>query len=78
MSKLIDRLAVEYRSLCDQYDAVLSTCDVENRDPDPVEAAQLDQLRSEMDPLGSRLMELKETEDRRWAAVRAQLPCRGT
>ena len=71
MSKLIDRLAVEYRSLCDQYDAVLSTCDVENRDPDPVEAAQLDQLRSEMDPLGSRLMELKETEDRRWAAVRA-------
>jgi HK97 family phage major capsid protein len=70
-NRLMDRLTGEYRTLSDQYDEILTRCDDENRDPDDKEAANLDGLRSEMAPLGERLIELRETEDRRYAAVRA-------
>jgi HK97 family phage major capsid protein len=70
-NKLIDRLGADYRSLSDQYDAILNRCDEEGRDPDAAEATLLDGLRSEMQPLGDRLIELRETDDRRTAAVRA-------
>jgi HK97 family phage major capsid protein len=71
MNRWIDRLASDYRTLSDQYDAVLNTCDAEGRDPTDSEALQLDGLRSEMAPLGDRLIELRETDERRWAAVRS-------
>jgi HK97 family phage major capsid protein len=70
-NRLMDRLADEYRALSTQYDEILTRCDDEGRDPNDHEAQNLDGLRSEMGPLGERLIELRETEDRRYAAVRA-------
>jgi HK97 family phage major capsid protein len=70
-NRLMDKLAVDYRQLTEQYEAILNRCADENRDPDENEAANLDGLRSEMSPLGARLIELRETDERRLAAVRA-------
>ena len=70
-NRLLDRLSTEYRALSDQYDEILTRCDDEGRDPTDHEAANLDGLRSEMGPLGERLVELRDTDDRRYAAVRA-------
>jgi HK97 family phage major capsid protein len=70
-NRLMERLSNEYRALSTQYDEILTRCDDEGRDPNDHEAANLDGLRSEMGPLGERLIELRETEDRRYAAVRA-------
>jgi hypothetical protein len=70
----MQRLYDDYKGLCDQYDGVLGRCEEEGRDPDDHEAAILDGLRSEMQPLGERLVELRETDDRRTAALRAMDP----
>jgi HK97 family phage major capsid protein len=70
-NRLLDRLAGDYQTLSDQYDAILERCDSENRDPTDDEVGLLDGLRGEMSPLGDRLVELRETDDRRLAAVRA-------
>ena len=70
-NRLLDRLAAEYRTLSEQYDDVLTRCEDEQRDPSDNESSILDGLRSEMQPLGERLIELRETDDRRYAAVRA-------
>jgi HK97 family phage major capsid protein len=67
----MEKLAVDYRGLVEQYEHILNRCADENRDPSDVEAANLDGLRSEMNPLGDRLVELREVDDRRLAAVRA-------
>jgi HK97 family phage major capsid protein len=79
----MQRLAGDYQTLVDQYETILNRCADENRDPNDQEAANLDGLRSEMTPLGERLIELRETDDRRFAAVRAMsdvpdLPTRDT
>ena len=71
VSRFQDRLAGEYRDMSEQYDAILTRCDNEGRDPTVEETVLLDGLRSEMQPLGERLVELRETDDRRMAAVRA-------
>lgn len=71
MSRLMDKLAGDYRDLTEQYETILNRCADENRDPSDAEAANLDGLRSQMQPLGERLIELRETDDRRAAAVRA-------
>jgi HK97 family phage major capsid protein len=70
-NRLMQRLAGDYQTLVDQYEAILNRCADEGRDPTDEEAGLLDGLRSEMQPLGSRLVELRETDDRRYAAVRA-------
>jgi hypothetical protein len=70
----MQRLYDDYKGLCDQYDEVLGRADLENRDPSGDEAVILDGLRSEMQPLGERLVELREVEERRTAAVRAMDP----
>ena len=70
-NRLMDRLGLEYRALVEQYEGILNRCAEEGRDPDDTEAGLLDGLRSEMGPLGDRLIELRETDDRRMAAVRA-------
>jgi hypothetical protein len=67
----MERLAGDYRVLVDDYELILNRCGDEGRDPTDEEASRLDGLRSEMTPLGERLVELRETDDRRWAAVRA-------
>lgn len=70
-NRLMERLATDYRELTDQYETILNRCAEEERDPSDTEAANLDELRSQMEPLGARLIELRETDDRRMAAVRA-------
>jgi HK97 family phage major capsid protein len=70
-NRLMDKLAGDYRTLTEQYEAVLNRCADEDRDPTDTEAQTLDGLRSEMQPLGDRLVELRATDDRRLAAVRA-------
>src|SRR6516165_9088556 len=70
-NRLMDKLGADYRQLVEQYEGILNRCADEGRDPDDTEAANLDGLRSEMSPLGARLVELRETDDRRMAAVRA-------
>jgi hypothetical protein len=67
----MERLGGDYRALTDQYEAVLNRCGDEDRDPTDSEVALLDGLRSEMEPLGERLVQLRDDEDRRTAAVRA-------
>jgi len=70
----MQRLAGDYQTLVDQYQTIINRCGDEGRDPTGDEAAELDGLRSEMSPLGERLIELRETDDRRLAAVRAITP----
>jgi hypothetical protein len=70
-SRFMERMADEYKTLSEQYDTILNRCDDERRDPTPDEAQILDGLRSEMAPLGDLLIELRETDERRVAAVRA-------
>src|SRR5215472_2716896 len=70
-NRLMQRLGADYQALVDQYEEVLNRAADEQRDPTEAEAGILDGLRSEMQPLGERLVELRETDDRRMAAVRA-------
>jgi hypothetical protein len=67
----MQKLAGDYQKLVESYETILNTCADEGRDPNDAEAGLLDGLRSEMQPLGERLVELRETDDRRYAAVRA-------
>jgi len=70
-NRLMEKLGADYRVLVEQYESLLNRCAEENRDPDDTEAALLDGLRDQMSPLGERLVELREVDDRRMAAVRA-------
>jgi HK97 family phage major capsid protein len=70
-NRLMEKLGSEYRTLSEQYDEILNRCEEAGRDPDDNEAALLENLRSEMGPLGERLVELRDTDERRFAAVRA-------
>ena len=67
----MEKLSTDFTVLTDQYETILNRCADEERDPTDSEAANLVELRSQMEPLGDRLVELKETDDRRMAAVRA-------
>jgi HK97 family phage major capsid protein len=71
MNRLMQRLGADYQALVESYEEILNRAADEQRDPTDAEAATLDGLRSEMTPLGERLVELRETDDRRLAAVRA-------
>ncbi|HEY2303816.1 MAG TPA: hypothetical protein VGH66_18075, partial [Acidimicrobiales bacterium] len=70
-NRLMQQLGGQYQTLVDQYETILNTCADEQRDPTDAEAGLLDGLRSQMHPLGERLVELREVDDRRYAAVRA-------
>ena len=72
-NRLLDSLAEDYRTLSGQYDEILNRCDTEGRDPTDDETGLLEGLRSQMTPLGDRLVELRETDDRRLAALRAMI-----
>jgi HK97 family phage major capsid protein len=71
VNRLMQKLADDYRGLTEQYETILNRCADEERDPTDAEAGVLDGLRTEMQPLGERLVELRATDDRRWAAARA-------
>jgi HK97 family phage major capsid protein len=70
-NRLLERLGNDYNELFARYDTILNRCHDENRDPDGNESTLLDGLRSEMDPLGERIIQLRETEDRRQSTVTA-------
>lgn len=70
-NRLLTRLGSDYNELFERYDAILNRCHDENRDPDESETSLLDGLRSEMDPLGERIVQLRETEDRRQSTITA-------
>ena len=65
-SRFMERMAADYKHLSEQYDGILSRCDDEGRDPNADEVTQLEGLRPEMGPLGDRLIELRETDERRF------------
>jgi HK97 family phage major capsid protein len=71
MNRLMQKLADDYRDLTEQYESILNRCADEDRDPTEHETGLLDGLRTQMEPLGSRLIELRDVDDRRFAAVRA-------
>lgn len=64
-------MAEDYRGLVDQYEEILNRCADESRDPSDNEATNLDGLREQMRPLGERLVELRETDERKSAAAKA-------
>ena len=68
---LIQRLGDRFRSVSDQYDVILSGADIENRDLYPSEDAELNQLRSDMEPLGTHLEDLCNDRDRKESVLRA-------
>jgi hypothetical protein len=68
---LLDTLAERYRSLSESYDAILVRCSEEKRQPNDIEEANLIELRSQMEPLTDRLVELRADEDKRFAAMTA-------
>lgn len=70
-NRLLERLGADYNQLFGQYDNILNRCHDENRDPDDNEVKLLEGLRSEMDPLGERIIQLRETEDRRQTTMTA-------
>jgi HK97 family phage major capsid protein len=67
----MQQLAGQYQTMVEQYETILNRCADEDRDPNDSEAGLLDGLRTQMQPLGERLVELREVDDRRYAAVRA-------
>jgi hypothetical protein len=70
-NRLLERLGADYNGLFERYDAILTRCHDEHRDPNSGEEVELDQLRSDMNPLGERIIQLRETEDRRSATATA-------
>jgi hypothetical protein len=70
MNRLMERLACDFRSLTTEYEMILDRFGDESRDPTDLEAERLDQLRADMQPLGDRLIELRETEERMTASIR--------
>jgi hypothetical protein len=68
-NRLLTRLGNDYTNLFDRYDAILNRCHDEGRDPTGGEEVELDQLRSDMTPLGERIVQLRETEDRRASTI---------
>jgi HK97 family phage major capsid protein len=76
-NRLLERLGQDYKNLFDEYDQILNRCHAENRDPTSSEEGELTGLRSIMEPLGDRIVQLREDDDRRTAAVRAMTPAGG-
>ena len=70
-NRLLEKLGADYQQLFNNYASILNRCNDEGRDPDEREVALLDGLRSEMEPLGERIVQLREVEDRKAATVTA-------
>ncbi|HSS09910.1 MAG TPA: phage major capsid protein, partial [Acidimicrobiales bacterium] len=74
MNRLLEKLSADYRDGLANYDEILNRCTAEGRDPDPGEARILDELRSEMEPLGERIVQLRSDADRRASTLTAMTP----
>jgi hypothetical protein len=70
-NRLLERLGADYQQLTDQYETIINRCAEEGRDPTETEASLLDGLRSDMAPLGERIVELRATDERRFKAITA-------
>jgi hypothetical protein len=70
-NRLLERLGADYQGLVGQYETILNRCADERRDPNPTEESLIDGLRSQMSPLGERIVELRRTDDARKEAMRA-------
>jgi HK97 family phage major capsid protein len=68
---LLDTLGERYRSLAETYDQILAKCADEKREPNELEEQNLIDLRSQMEPLTERVVELRADEDRRHRAMTA-------
>jgi hypothetical protein len=66
-NRLLERLGADYTEKFSQYDVILKRCHAEGRDPNSAEEAELDDLSSQMEPLGERIVRLREDDDRRMA-----------
>jgi hypothetical protein len=62
----MQQLSDEFCALQDSYGALLTRCAVEGRDPTAQEMAQLQELRT----MSDRIVDVRETEDRRMAGQR--------
>jgi hypothetical protein len=71
MNRLLEQLRSQYGELVHQYDDVLDRCANEARDPSEVEAGVLEGLRGEMEPLGERIVQLRDTDARRLSTMTA-------
>jgi hypothetical protein len=71
---LLTRLGRDYNDLFARYDTILNRCHDENRDPDPSETMELEGLRWELNPLGERIVQLRDDENRRQSTVLALTP----
>jgi hypothetical protein len=74
MNKLLERLGADYNEMFARYDAIVNRCHVEMRDPDASETMELEGLRSEMNPLGERIVQLRDDDDRRQSTITAMTP----
>ena len=70
-NRLLDRLRADFDTTTTQYEDVLNRCADEDRDPSPMELRSLDEMRSILDPLADRIVELQETLNRRNAVLTA-------
>jgi HK97 family phage major capsid protein len=66
---LLDRLLADYQQTFAAYDAVCERASLECRDITDAEAGQLEDLRGVLDPLGERIMQLREVQDRKDAVT---------
>ena len=70
-NRLLEKLGGDFETLTTQYETILNRCADEGRDPSESEVGLLDGLRSQMAPLGERIIELRQVDDARMAAVTA-------
>jgi hypothetical protein len=68
-NRLLQKLGADFDTLTGQYETILNRCADEAREPNDAEADTLDGLRSQMAPLGDRIVELRQTDDARRATA---------
>ena len=71
MNRLLQQLRTQHAELSAEYDEVLNRCADENRDPSEAESGILEGLRTQLEPLGERIVELRSVDDRRHATITA-------
>ena len=63
---MLDKLSASYAELDSEYERIINRCEVEGRDPTDAEMGRIGELRS----MSERLVEVKDIEMRKTAAVR--------
>ena len=70
-NRLLESLGADYTQLADQYEAIVNRCADEGRDPNEGEVSLIEGLRSQMTPLGERILELRSMDEQRMATAAA-------